>query len=76
MNTPKIMSLLLKPTTFHRQGFAMPRPNETRPGSGYALFAVTTWHLLGLLPVWRRRVLVRDLLPHEWISAPTHNNQF
>jgi hypothetical protein len=46
------------------------------PGSGYCeeqgvnIERWTEWHLWGLL-LWRRREVVRELMPHEWISSAT-----
>ena len=49
---------------------------ENPPGSGYCeaqgvnIERWTEWRLWGVL-VWRRREVVRELMPHEWISAET-----
>jgi hypothetical protein len=46
------------------------------PGSGYCedqgvnIEQWTEWRLRGLL-LWRRREVVRELMPHEWISSAT-----
>lgn len=46
------------------------------PGSGYCedqgvnIEQWTEWRLCGLL-LWRRREVVRELMPHEWISSAT-----
>jgi hypothetical protein len=46
------------------------------PGSGYCedqgvnIEQWTEWRFLGLL-LWRRREVVRELMPHEWISGAT-----
>ena len=46
------------------------------PGSGYCedqgvnIEQWTEWRLRGLL-LWRRREVVRELMPHEWISGAT-----
>ena len=45
-------------------------------GSGYCeeqgenIEQWTEWRFFGLL-LWRRRVVVRELMPHEWISYAT-----
>lgn len=46
------------------------------PGSGYCedqgtnIEQWTEWRLWGFL-LWRRREVVRELMPHEWISSAT-----
>jgi hypothetical protein len=46
------------------------------PGSGYCedqsvrLEQWTEWRLYGVL-LWRTRRVVRELMPHEWISSAT-----
>jgi hypothetical protein len=46
------------------------------PGSGYCedqgvnIEQWTEWRLWGRL-LWRRREVVRELMPHEWISSAT-----
>jgi hypothetical protein len=75
-NQAVVTGWFLQKTTYQVQAFSPPPLNAKHAGSGYALFSSTTWRLFGFLPVWRRRQFIRDLLPHEWVSAPTHNNQF
>ncbi len=49
---------------------------ENPIGSGYCedqgvrIELWTEWRLWGLL-LWRRHEVVRELMPHEWISAAT-----
>ena len=49
---------------------------ENPPGSGYCedqgvrIEQWTEWRLRGLL-LWRTREVVRELMPHEWISSAT-----
>ena len=49
---------------------------DNPPGSGYCedqgvnIERCTEWRVFGLL-LWRRREVVRELMPHEWISGAT-----
>jgi hypothetical protein len=49
---------------------------ENPRGSGYCedqgvrIEQLTQWTAFGV-PLWRRREVVRELMPHEWISSAT-----
>lgn len=47
-----------------------PRGSGYCRAQGVAIERWTEWRLLGLL-LWRRREVVRELMPHEWISSAT-----
>jgi hypothetical protein len=54
-------------TTYSREN---PRGSGYCEDQGVDIERWTEWRLLGVL-IWRRREVVRALMPHEWISGVT-----